>query len=175
MTGDHYSLTRLAQQVGLSKGELEHALRLGAVPATALTTTAGGHRKVRDFDAALSALKAYTGQASGPARTKERGTIDYAEARARKEHFGALREEARYLREMGELVERAEVERVVVGQLTVLKDRLLDLPARLGAELAAIEDPHAVHITLEAAIREAIADVRIRIADSDMGAAIHGE
>ena len=54
--------------------------------------------------------------------------------------------------------------RAIVDQLEMLKERFLDLPARLVAELAAMDDAHEIHLLLERAIRDALADVRIRVA-----------
>ena len=57
------TLADLAAAADMSRGELEHAIRVGAVPSSALTTTSGGHRRVKSFAVALEALRAYKGGA----------------------------------------------------------------------------------------------------------------
>ena len=172
--GTHRTLAELAQQAGLSKGELEQAIRMGAIPRSALTMTPGGHRKVRDFDTALEAARSYK---TVPEASEQRADgYDLSKARAHREHFAALREELRYRREANDVIDRAETERAVVGQLSALKNTLLDIPSRVAAELAALDDAHEVHVLLEAALREALSDVRISLEGSAtvaMGERLH--
>lgn len=154
-TPRNHSLAALCRKVGCTRSELEYALDTGVIPANAVTTTANGHRKISNMDAALAVMQEYL---ADPGRKQPESSFNFAEARARREHFAALREEARYRKELASLIETAAARRAITDSFKVITERLLQIPGRIAADLAATDDPHECERILEQAIAGALAD-----------------
>jgi len=93
--------------------------------------------------------------------------LDYASAKARREHYEGLRAKLEYERRCGELVELERVRGAAyrIGRLT--RDTLLSIPAKVATDVANISDHWQIEQTLTAALRKALDDVA-RMAKSDL-------
>lgn len=69
---------------------------------------------------------------------------DFQSARAKREHFAALREELRHRQEAHELIEVDEARRIMADVLTTLRTRLEALPSTVVPRLAAQPDEAAM-------------------------------
>jgi phage terminase Nu1 subunit (DNA packaging protein) len=92
---------------------------------------------------------------------------DYAKNRANREKFQAKTEELKYRKQAGELVEKDIVIREAVEMAKKTKDAVLAVPARVAAQLAAMNDRHKVEMYLESELREALRGVSNEREDSD--------
>lgn len=72
----------------------------------------------------------------------------YQEAKALKEKYLALQAKADYEKSIGELVDRADVERDWVEVATIMRSSLERIPDFLSADLAAESDPNRIHAIL---------------------------
>ena len=88
---------------------------------------------------------------------------DYQQARAKREHYAAEREEMRYRQEAGELLVATEVEGQLATILTELRTRLEALPDTLGPQLAPLTDEQQVRTRLAEEIELALGDVARRM------------
>ncbi len=80
------------------------------------------------------------------------GTATYQESRAKKEKYLALQAKVDYEKSIGDLVERAAVERDWVNVAVVLRLALEQIPESMSAELAAEANENRVHAMLTAKI-----------------------
>ncbi|SFI31246.1 hypothetical protein [Nitrosomonas sp. Nm34] len=80
----------------------------------------------------------------------------FQEARALKEHYHALQAKIDYETRIGELVERAEVERDWVEVATVLRTNLEKIPDSMASVLAAETDSSRVHAILTEQIEKVL-------------------
>jgi hypothetical protein len=81
---------------------------------------------------------------------------EYAEARAKREHFTALRAELEYAERAGGLVRRHQVEEELFRTFRDFRDRMQNIPDRVAAIIAAKTDPAEIHQILSAEIRTAL-------------------
>jgi hypothetical protein len=79
--------------------------------------------------------------------------IAYADARALREVCDVQRRQLELAVRRGELVRRDEVEAESFRAYRMLRDAVLNLPARLAAQLAAESDEDRVHALLEAEVK----------------------
>lgn len=89
----------------------------------------------------------------------------YQNARAKREHFAAEREELRYRQEAGELMVAAEVEGALADVLTVLRNKLETWPDTLAPQLAPIADEQQIRARLADEVEIALADVASRFGE----------
>lgn len=96
--------------------------------------------------------------AGGAAAAKEENGKDfgYLEARAKREQFQAKQAELDYLEAIGELVPKAELTEAATKRYRAIRDKLLNIPDRLSAILAAEKDPIVVHTTLAKEIKQVL-------------------
>jgi hypothetical protein len=83
----------------------------------------------------------------------------YAKARAHRETYTAKLAKLEFEERSGRLIDRSEVERVWFESGQLIRDGILNVPARLGSLLASISDPHQVHQLLDAELRKALNEV----------------
>lgn len=87
------------------------------------------------------------------------GNASYQESRAKKEHYLALQAKADYEKSIGELIERAQVERDWANVAIIMRSALERIPDMISAELAAENDHIRIHAILiqniESALKEA--------------------
>lgn len=74
--------------------------------------------------------------------------LSFQEHRRIREKYLALQEKASYEKSIGQLVERAEVERDWAEVATIMRTSLERLPDLLSAELAVESDPNRIHAML---------------------------
>jgi hypothetical protein len=82
----------------------------------------------------------------------------YTRARAIREHFAALREKLEYERLLGSLVSKDEVQVAAFNTSREFRDRMLNIPDRLAAELAAENEPARCYEILKLEITKALDD-----------------
>lgn len=86
------------------------------------------------------------------------GLVDYAVAKAKREHHEAEIAAMRQRKMAGELVSRASVERVAMKLGRLVRDQAMGLPGKLAPELAAVSDAWEIERTIEAALRRLFDD-----------------
>lgn len=163
MTEKAHPLRALCDRVGISRRELEAALADGAVDPRVIAVTGGGHRKLLDLDVAEAQLRAYLDNGQGATDATE---LD--RWRAHRERFAALREELRYRQEAGLLWDGAQVERQVRAAMTLVRQRLEQIPGQLAAELAATTDTFDVEQALGGAVRAALSELAVKLGDVEI-------
>ncbi len=80
----------------------------------------------------------------------------YYESRAKREKFAALTAERDYLEAIGRLVSVDELREVSFRRYRAIRDKLLNIPDRVAAILAAEKDPARVHTALTAEIKRVL-------------------
>jgi hypothetical protein len=80
----------------------------------------------------------------------------YYEARARREQFQSKQAELDYLQALGELVSSSDMRRISARRYRAMRDKLLNIPDRLAAVLAAEREPAQVHAVLTADIKRVL-------------------
>ena len=83
----------------------------------------------------------------------------YYKARAQRERFAALEAERVYLKAIGDLVSRGDLERVNAQRYRAVRDKLLNIADRVAAALAAEKDPARVHAELTKEIKRVLQDL----------------
>jgi hypothetical protein len=96
---------------------------------------------------------------------------DFQKARAMREHYLALQEQANFHTQQGALVERKAVENAAYNAGRLVRDQLLGLPPRLAPEMAGMTDPWQIERLLTAAIRQALEDAE-RVSKADLEHAV---
>ncbi|WP_042429154.1 hypothetical protein [Comamonas granuli] len=74
------------------------------------------------------------------------GLFDYDQSRAKREHFAALQAEAQARKELGELVEIADVERMAAQMGTTIRLALEGLPAMLAPQICGRSEEEIVGV-----------------------------
>lgn len=95
-------------------------------------------------------------EAEGDASTSE-----YRTHRASREKFSALKQELEYKQLAGELIQVDEAKRIAFTTFRGIRDSVLNVPARLKDQLAALDDPHQCERLLEAALAAALAGIDV--------------
>jgi hypothetical protein len=95
-------------------------------------------------------------EAEGDASTSE-----YRTHRAAREKFSALKQELEYKQLAGELIPVDEAKRIAFTTFRGIRDSVLNVPARLKDQLAALDDPHQCERMLEAALAAALAAIDV--------------
>jgi hypothetical protein len=90
-------------------------------------------------------------------RTRD-GAPQYAEARAERERYAALLAKLEYEERAAALVSVHEVQAEIFKAFRELRDRMLNIPDRVAAMIAAASDPAKVHEILAAEIRSTLDD-----------------
>lgn len=112
-----------------------------------------------DAEASDAALDGALDAADSPHGASAADPLDRAsrsEAERQKAVWQAKRLRLEYRKAAGELVSKEQVGREAFHVARTVRDRLQRLPSRLRDELAAEDDPAAVHALLEREIREAL-------------------
>jgi hypothetical protein len=97
---------------------------------------------------------------------KVEGTeTSFQASRALREHYLALQEKAAYEKNIGQLVERSEVDHNWAEVATILRTQFEKIPDVLSAELAVETDPNRIHAMLVENIEHALeqASEKIRL------------
>ena len=80
-------------------------------------------------------------------------------AKADKAHYDALNAQAAYEQTMGTLVEREVVRKEARSEAARISANLLNIPARLAAQLASIDDESEIREVLDREIRQVLNDL----------------
>lgn len=159
------SLRAYAKHRGVSLAAVQKAIRSGRI-----TTTEGGSIDRDRADAEWSA-KTRPGQqrAATPAAAASAtslveaprgdslgGGLDYFRARAIRENYQARLAKIEYEERIGKLVNRDETQVAAFTRGRTVRDRMLNIPDRLAATLAAESDCDKVHQRLTEEIRKAL-------------------
>jgi hypothetical protein len=91
----------------------------------------------------------------------ESSTSEYRTHRAQREKFSALKQELEYKQLAGELISVEEAKRIAYTAFRGIRDSVLNVPARLKDQLAALDDPHQCERLLESALSAALAGVDV--------------
>lgn len=120
---------------------------------------------VHDLQEAIAWKKANIRPRVKPRRNLEQaGLYDYEEARARREHFAAEREQRKALAEAGELYQKSEVLAIAASAATTLRLALEQFGARLAPELVG-QSEATIKAALDDAVREALQDASATFAE----------
>jgi len=88
-------------------------------------------------------------------------TSEYRTHRASREKFSALKQELEYRQLAGELIPVEDAKRIASTTFRGIRDGVLNVPARLKDQLAALDDPHACERLMESALADALASIDI--------------
>ena len=84
------------------------------------------------------------------------GGLDYSRARTVSETYRARLHKLEYEERSGKLISRDEVEVAAFNRFRMFRDRMLNIPDRVAAVVAAESDAGNVHQTLSSEIRNAL-------------------
>ncbi|NML62259.1 hypothetical protein HHL21_14475 [Massilia sp. RP-1-19] len=96
-----------------------------------------------------------------PEAESDSTTGEYRIHRATREKFSALKQELEYKQLAGELIAVEEAKRIAFTTLRGIRDSVLNVPARLKDQLAALDDPHQCERLLESALSSALAGIDV--------------
>lgn len=98
------------------------------------------------------------GDAPPPETEKTEEGHDFHKARAQKEHYLAEQARLQFEREIGKMIEKAEVSAAIEDVVSVLRQALENLPHRTGPELVG-KDLDAIRATLKQEIHGALSEM----------------
>lgn len=88
-------------------------------------------------------------------------TSEYRTHRAEREKYSALKQKLEYEQLAGELIPVEEAKRIAYTTFRGIRDSVLNVPARLKDQLAALDDPHQCERLVEAALSAALAGIDV--------------
>ena len=88
-------------------------------------------------------------------------TREYRAHRADREKYSALKQKLEYEQLAGELIPVEDAKRIASTTFRGIRDSVLNVPARLKDQLAALDDPHACERLVESALAAALASIDI--------------
>jgi len=103
-----------------------------------------------------------------PSADSDEPAYDFHEAKAKKEHWGAEREKAAYLKEAGELMERSAVMAAFADAASALRVKLEAMPVTLPPQLVGLDESE-MRITMTEQIERLLAEVSARFASAAKG------
>jgi hypothetical protein len=131
------------------------------LPGKSQATTAPGSQKNRANIAAPPRLEGGDDDQEQAEDEGETSASEYRTHRAQREKFSALKQELEYKQLAGELISVEEAKRIAYTAFRGIRDSVLNVPARLKDQLAAIDDPHQCERLIESALSAALAGVDI--------------
>lgn len=99
------------------------------------------------------------GSVASAAIAQASGGVDFNKARAVKETYNARLAKLTYEERMGQLVSVEEVKLGAFNMARKLRNRILQIPMRISAQLAAETDPHIVEDMLNAELSGALEEL----------------
>jgi hypothetical protein len=157
-----HTLQSVCQAAKVSRAVIDRALKCGDLDKDLIVHTERGYRRIGDKGKAVAQLKAHAKRVAKARDAKAQGEYSYEEARAKREHFGAAREELRFRTEAGELIEVAFHTMRFDSLVVVVRERMLRLVNQHSGELAAAHTVHDVEEIMGAAVRAALEDIKER-------------
>lgn len=105
----------------------------------------------------------HAGEGEGDSEPAEAdgSTSEYRTHRATREKFSALKQELEYKQLAGELIAVGEAKRIAYTTFRNIRDSVLNVPARLKDQLAAVTDPHQCERIMEEALAAALAGIDV--------------
>lgn len=101
------------------------------------------------------------GEGDAEAIEQDGSTSEYRTHRATREKFSALKQELEYKQLAGELILVGEAKRIAYTTFRNIRDSVLNVPARLKDQLAAVTDPHQCERIMEEALAAALAGIDV--------------
>lgn len=101
------------------------------------------------------------GEGDAEAIEQDGSTTEYRTHRATREKFSALKQELEYKQLAGELILVGEAKRIAYTTFRNIRDSVLNVPARLKDQLAAVTDPHQCERIMEDALAAALAGIDV--------------
>ncbi len=157
------SISAFGRDRNVDEKAVRKAIASERIPPACVGLSRTGRRQViTDVEGARRAWEANAAKVPpGPAVDGERTSLSEASRQATMERFRKLRIE-NDLRE-GRVVDVRAAKREAFESARIIRETLLNLPARISAELAAETDPAKVFARLDDAIREALGDAADRL------------
>jgi hypothetical protein len=161
--GQVMTISAFGRDRNVDEKAVRKAIKSGRIPAACVGLSSTGRRQViTDVAAARLAWDANAAKVPpGPAVAGERQSLSEASRQATMERFRKLRIE-NDLRE-GRVVDVHAAKREAFESARIMREVLLNLPARIAAELAAETDPAKVFARLDDEIRQALGDAADRL------------
>jgi hypothetical protein len=97
----------------------------------------------------------------GAETESDTSTSEYRTHRAEREKYGALKQKLEYEQLAGGLIPVDEAKRIAFTTFRGIRDSVLNVPARLKDQLAALDDPHQCERLIEAALSAALAGIDV--------------
>lgn len=88
-------------------------------------------------------------------------TTEYRSHRAEREKYSALTQKLEYEQLVGKLIEVDEAKRIAFTTFRSIRDAVLNVPARLKDQLAALDDPYQCERIMEAALSAALGGIDV--------------
>lgn len=98
---------------------------------------------------------------AGEVEAQSNNTLNFAAARARKEHYRALQEELTYKKLVGELVDAADVQHAASRTARLVRDSLLAIPDRCAAMIAAESNVNKCHELILLEVENALSELSV--------------
>jgi acetylglutamate kinase len=157
------SIAAFGRDRNVDEKAVRKAIASGRIPAACVGLSSTGRRQViADVAAARLAWDANAAKLPhAPAVDGDRQSLSEASRQATMERFRKLRIE-NDLRE-GRVVDVRAAKREAFESARIIRESVLNLPARIAAELAAETDPAKVFARLDDALREALGDAADRL------------
>ncbi len=154
------SLRAFAKRLKVSHQAVAKAIARGRL-AKSVGTTPAGKPTIIDVDVAL---REWSENAAKPVKSGNRISLSEAQGRVAFERARGL--QLANEEKLKRLIPIDKAERTGFECARAIRDAMLNLPARLSAELAAETDPGKVHLRLDAEIRLALEAAAVRLADA---------
>ena len=166
------SIRAYARQRGVTEGAVRKAIKAGRIPSEPDGTIDPAKADAaweRNTDQAMQrgaekpAATAQRPQSPGASRTdteqQDPRIPSYALSRSIKEAYAAKLIRIQYEKEMGKLVEVAEVDRKWFEVGRRVRDSIQSLPSRMSAELASMTDRKAIETFMDQELRNALEEL----------------
>ncbi len=131
------------------------------LPGKSPAATAPGSKKNRADVAATPQLEDGDDDQEQAEDEVDTSASEYRTHRAQREKFSALKQELEYRQLAGELISVDEAKRIAYTAFRGIRDSVLNVPARLKDQIAALDDPHLCERLLETALSAALAGVDV--------------
>ena len=131
------------------------------LPAKVPSTSAPGSKENRANVAAPPRTEEGEDDQAQAETEADDSTSEYRTHRASREKFSALKQELEYKQLAGELISVDEAKRIAYTTFRGIRDSVLNVPARLKDQLAALTDPHQCERLMEAALSAALAGIDV--------------
>ena len=115
----------------------------------------------RHADRAAFSSTSYSEEDEEPVDAQTKKDPKFIESQARREMFKAKLTELEYLEQVGKLVPAEEVDREWFELARLVRDSMLNLPARLADRLAHETDQRKIHDLLESEIYQALEAISV--------------